>query len=62
MSEAMQIWMEIAFNVAYLIAVWVLVYLMAKRQPHLPAASPGRSPRATFWRSASIVRVPRLVL
>ena len=35
MSETMQMWMEVAFNVAYLIAVWVLVYLMAKRQPHL---------------------------
>lgn len=36
MSEELQMWMEIAFNVAYLIAVWVLVYLMAKRQPNLP--------------------------
>jgi hypothetical protein len=28
-------WTEIGFNIAYLIAIWVLVYLMSRRQPKL---------------------------
>jgi hypothetical protein len=36
-SEAMQMWAEVTFNVLYLIAVWGLVVAMARRLPHLPA-------------------------
>ncbi len=37
MSESMQIWMESIFNIAYLIAIWWLVWRMYTRQPRLPA-------------------------
>ena len=33
MSESMRMWMEISFNVAYLIVVWALVIAMLRRQP-----------------------------
>ena len=33
MSESMRIWMEITFNVVYLILVWILVIAMLRRQP-----------------------------
>jgi len=33
MSEAMRMWVEIIFNIGYLIAVWTLVVMMARRQP-----------------------------
>jgi hypothetical protein len=32
MSESLRIWVEVAFNVTYLVVVWTLVYLMARRQ------------------------------
>lgn len=32
MSEAMRIWVEIIFNIGYLIAVWTLVIVMARRK------------------------------
>jgi hypothetical protein len=32
MSEAMRMWVEIIFNIGYLIAVWTIVILMALRQ------------------------------
>ena len=32
MSEAMRMWVEIIFNIGYLIAVWTLVVLMARHQ------------------------------
>jgi hypothetical protein len=32
MSEAMRMWVEIIFNIGYLIAVWILVFMMARRQ------------------------------
>ncbi len=36
MSESMRIWMEITFNVIYLILVWILVIAMLRRQPAVP--------------------------
>ncbi len=36
MSESTRMWMEITFNVAYLIVVWGLVMAMIRRQPHVP--------------------------
>jgi len=41
-----QAWMEISFNVAYLIAVWGLVAAMQLSDPHLPAG--GRRLRRLF--------------
>ncbi len=35
MSEELRMWMEIGFNVAYLLVVWVLVYAMWRRQPYV---------------------------
>ena len=32
MSEAMRMWVEIIFNIGYLIAVWALVIMMARKQ------------------------------
>ncbi len=32
MSEAMRMWVEIIFNVGYLIAIWTIVIMMARRQ------------------------------
>jgi hypothetical protein len=32
MSEAMRMWVEIIFNIGYLIAVWTLVIMMARKQ------------------------------
>ena len=32
MSEAMRMWVEIVFNVGYLIAIWTIVIMMARRQ------------------------------
>ena len=37
MSETARMWMELAFNVAYLLIIWALVIAMALRLPHLPA-------------------------
>ena len=37
MSESMLMWMEIAFNITYLIVVWGLVIAMIRRQPHVLA-------------------------
>ena len=36
MSETVRAWMEITFNIAYLITVWGLVIAMLRRQPTLP--------------------------
>ena len=36
MSESMRMWMEISFNVAYLVVVWFLVIAMLRRQPSVP--------------------------
>lgn len=38
MSEAMRMWLEIGFNVTYLIVVWLLVVAMLRRQPGVAAA------------------------
>ncbi|MFN2141813.1 MAG: hypothetical protein ACK2U5_15090 [Candidatus Promineifilaceae bacterium] len=38
MSESARMWMEITFNVAYLIVVWGLVMAMIRRQPGVPEA------------------------
>jgi hypothetical protein len=43
MSESLRMWVEIAFNVSYLIVVWTLVIMMARR---LPAVAPGDRPVA----------------
>ncbi|MCA9874944.1 MAG: hypothetical protein KC441_14845 [Anaerolineales bacterium] len=39
MSETTTMWLEITFNIAYLLVVWVMVAAMLRRQPHLPATS-----------------------
>ena len=38
MSESARMWMEITFNIAYLIVVWGLVIAMIRRQPGVPDA------------------------
>ena len=38
MSESMRMWMEIIFNVAYLVVVWILVIAMVRRQPTVPTS------------------------
>ncbi len=38
MSESMRMWMEIGFNIAYLIVIWIMVVLMLQRQPTVPQA------------------------
>jgi hypothetical protein len=38
MSESARMWMEISFNVLYLIVVWGLVIAMLRRQPQVPEA------------------------
>ncbi len=35
MSEAMRMWMEIIFNIAYLITIWIIVILMLRAQPNV---------------------------
>lgn len=37
MSETAVMWMEVSFNLAYLVVVWGMVVAMLRRQPHLPA-------------------------
>lgn len=37
MSQAIQMWVEILFNVTYLIVIWTLVVLMWRRLPFVPA-------------------------
>jgi hypothetical protein len=37
MSETMRMWLEIGFNVSYLIVIWALVVLMVRRYGSLPA-------------------------
>lgn len=39
MSETTVMWMEISFNIAYLLVIWAMVIAMLRRQPHLPAES-----------------------
>ncbi len=38
MSESLRMWTEIGFNVTYLIVIWGVVGVMARRLPGLPAA------------------------
>lgn len=38
MPETIRMWMEISFNIAYLIVVWSLVIAMLRHQPRVPAA------------------------
>ena len=41
MSESMRMWMEISFNIAYLVVVWAMVVAMVRRQPYVtPADQP----------------------
>ncbi len=48
MSEAMRTWLEILFNISYLIVVWALVIAMARRQARV---QPDRLPlaRRIMW-------------
>ena len=41
MTEEMRMWLEVSFNILYLIAVWILVVAMIRRQPQVP---PGDQP------------------
>ena len=43
MSEAMRTWLEILFNIGYLIVVWTLVIMMVRRQAQV---QPDRLPQA----------------
>jgi hypothetical protein len=36
MSESMQMIMEIGFNIAYLVTIWIMVVLMIRAQPNVP--------------------------
>ena len=36
MSESMRMWMEITFNIAYLITIWIMVVMMIRAQPNVP--------------------------
>lgn len=36
MSETMRMFMEIGFNIAYLITIWIMVILMIRAQPNVP--------------------------
>jgi hypothetical protein len=36
MSESMRMWVEVSFNITYLIVVWGLVIAMIRRQPDVP--------------------------
>ncbi|MCA9969478.1 MAG: hypothetical protein KC425_04635 [Anaerolineales bacterium] len=38
MSESLQMWMEIGFNVSYLLVIWLLVLMMWQRRMWVPAA------------------------
>ena len=38
MSESMRMWMEVTFNIAYLVVIWGLVIAMIRRQPQVEAA------------------------
>ncbi len=37
MSESMRMWVEVSFNITYLVVVWGLVVAMRRRQPDVPA-------------------------
>jgi len=39
MSEELRMWVEIGFNVSYLVAIWTLVGLMQRRLSSLPSSS-----------------------
>ena len=36
MSESMRMWMEITFNIAYLLTIWIVVILMMRAQSNVP--------------------------
>ena len=48
MSQSLQMWSEVLFNVAYLVVVWALVVMMIRRYPHLPQKS-RRIGRLLIW-------------
>jgi hypothetical protein len=48
MSEAMRMWVEIIFNIGYLIAVWTLVIMMARRQ-HVVAPENRAVAKRVMW-------------
>jgi hypothetical protein len=48
MSESMLMWMEISFNIAYLVVIWGLVIAMIRRQPQVPAGNQ-RLTRLIIW-------------
>ncbi len=41
MSENLRMWMEISFNIAYLIAIWILVILMYTRRDRVSSGDKG---------------------
>ena len=48
MSGAMRMWVEIIFNIGYLIAIWAIVILMARRQ-HVIAPEDRAVARRVMW-------------
>jgi hypothetical protein len=48
MSESLQMWVEIGFNLAYLIGIWILVLLMKRRLRDLKPDR-RRTPRLFVW-------------
>ena len=48
MSGALRMWVEIVFNVAYLIAIWTIVIMMARRQ-HVVAPEDRAVARRVMW-------------
>ncbi len=48
MSEAMRMWVEVIFNIGYLIAVWTLVIMMARRQ-HAVAPEDHAVAKRVMW-------------
>lgn len=48
MSETMRMWVEVSFNVVYLIAIWGLVVAMWRRQPLVMTES-DRLPELIMW-------------
>ncbi len=48
MSEAMRMWVEIIFNIGYLIAVWAIVIMMARKQ-HVVAPENSAVARRIMW-------------
>ncbi|MBN1537658.1 MAG: hypothetical protein JW908_13050 [Anaerolineales bacterium] len=48
MSEAARMWIEIGFNITYLVVIWLLVGVMIRRYPHL-ADNDKKAARLAIW-------------